>query len=211
MARPLHIHVEEPSMEAFLEGLLPRALGPLINWRIINHGSKTQLLAQIPNRLKGYANCTNVAVRPKALILVDRDSDDCLLLKNQLENACHQSGLTSKTSPAADGMFEVVNRIVIEELEAWYFGETAALRVVFPSVPATLPNRQAFRDPDAVAGGTHERLLTILQNAGYFKGLTSLPKIDTARRMGSIVDINGNRSTSFNHFVGGLRALANQA
>jgi Domain of unknown function (DUF4276) len=207
MSRPLHIHVEEPSMEAFLEELLPRILSPDLPFKIINHESKTQLLAEVPKRLLGYTNYPHVATRPKALVLVDRDADDCAVLKGRLEKACRDAQLASKTVPAHDGTFEVVNRIVVEELEAWYFGAVPELVIEFPGVPATLANKQGFRDPDAVRGGTHEQLLKVLQRAGHYTGLDRLPKIATARRMGKLIDPQSNRSVSFSHFLSGLRAI----
>lgn len=206
MPRELHFHVEEPSMEAFLEGLLPRILEPEIPLKIINHGSKSQLLKGLPQRLLGYSKCP-LAYRPKVLVLIDRDAADCLALKAQLEGACHAANLPTKSAPAADGAFEVVNRIVIEELEAWYFGAVPALAAAFPGTPLTLANKQKFRDPDAVGGGTHEQLLRVLQNAGHYKGLDRLPKIDAARRMGALIEPAANRSASFSHFLSGLHAL----
>lgn len=208
MPRPLHIHVEEPSMQAFLEGLLPRVLDQGTPFKIINHESKHQLLAAVPKRLLGYSRYSRVATRPKVLVLLDRDADNCIKLKAQLEKACRDANLTSKSMPELDGSFEVVNRIIVEELEAWYFGAVPALVVAFPGVPATLADKQGFRDPDAVRGGTHEQLLKVLQRAGHFAGLDRLPKIATARTMGLLVDPATNRSTSFSHFLSGLKALA---
>lgn len=206
MSRNLHIHVEEPSMEAFLEGFLPRLLTPSITTRIINHQSKKQLLVEIPKRLTGYAKLP-IQVRPKSLILIDRDSENCTALKARLEEACCDAGLSSKTNPAQDGSFEVVNRIVIEELEAWYFGAIPALSSAFPGVPLSLAKKAKFREPDAIKGGTHEQFLKILQKAGHYKGLSKLPKISTARQMGLLIDPVNNRSSSFAHFVSGLQSL----
>lgn len=204
--RELHIHVEEPSMEAFLNEMLPRYLDPAIAWKPINYGSKHRLLATLPTRLRGYANI-NPAYRPKSLVLVDRDDDDCLALKAQLEAACHAANLISRAAAQAEHSFDIVNRVVIEELEAWYFGDISALRTAWPGVPATLGHQARFRNPDAVLGGTHEALLSVLQRAGHFKGLDRLPKIEAARRMGKLVDPENNQSQSFNAFLTGLQAL----
>ena len=205
MARPIHIHVEEPSMEAFLENLLPRLVPAEIAWKIIDHSSKWQLLNKLPDRLKGYARIP-ILHRPKILVLVDRDQDDCAVLKACLEMACSEATLPSKTNPS-NGLFDVVNRIVIEELEAWYFGDVGAMVQAWSGVPATLAGQARFRDPDAIPGGTHETLLRILQRAGHFRGLERLPKIDAARRMASFVNPAVNRSVSFQHFRTGLNTL----
>ena len=57
----------------------------------------------------------------KDFVVVDRDSDDCHKLKNKLEDIAKEAGLTTRTS--AGSKWQVVNRIVVEELEAWYFGD----------------------------------------------------------------------------------------
>lgn len=208
MQRPIHILVEEPSMEAYLEELIPRMQLDGHQIEIKDFGGKQKLLRELPKRLKGYASQPQ-EFRPKILVLVDRDAQDCAVLKAQLENACAAQGLTTKSANHA--AFEVVNRIVVEELEAWHFGDPGSLCEAFPGVPANLLSKKRYRDPDAIRGGTHEALLRVLQKAGHHAGATSLPKIDTARRLGALVSIAHNRSASFNHFIAGLQALAAQA
>lgn len=207
MLRPIHVHVVEPSMEAFLDGLLPRILPDEIDWKIINHASKWQLLNALPARLSGYARMP-IPTRPKVLVLVDRDQDQCLQLKGRLESACAQAALVSKTTANSADAFDVVNRIVVEELEAWYLGDVEALANGWPGVPLTLRERAGFRDPDAILGGTHEALLRILQRAGHLRGLDRLPKIDVARRVVPFIEPARNRSASFQSFLSGLDALA---
>lgn len=206
MADLIHFHVEEPSMEAFLIDYLPRVLPNNVAWKIIDHGSKWQLLSKLPQRLNGYARMP-AQVRPRILVLVDRDDDDCMQLKARLEQACLACSLATKSHPGCNGEFFVVNRIVIEELEAWYFGDVTALCTAWPGVSPHLASQAKFRDPDAITGGTHEALLAVLQRAGHFRGLDRLPKIDAARRMAQLVDRAGNRSQSFNSFLAGIDAL----
>lgn len=193
-------------MAAFLTELLPRTLDPAIAWRPIDYGSKWALLDRLPRRLIGYARIA-VAYRPLSLVLVDRDDDDCLLLKQKLEQACRHAGLHTISSPAAGNGFDVVNRIVIEELEAWFFGDGDALGQGWQGADKLLA-QAPFRDPDAVRGGTHEALLRVLQRAGHMRRAERLPKIDVARTMGTLMQPHRNRSTSFAHFWSGLNALA---
>lgn len=209
MVRPLHIHVEEPSMEAFLEDFLPRRLVADLDWRIINHGSKWQLLDRLPVRLRGYA-CIPQEYRPKSLVLIDRDDDDCVALKVRLEAACTAVGLVSKTV-GGNAAPDVVNRIVIEELEAWYFGDITAVAAGWPGVSPNVARRARFRDPDAIKGGTHEAFLGVLQKAGHLRDAARLPKIDAARRMAGLIDPARNTSKSFSHFMTGLEALIQTA
>ena len=102
-------------------------------------------------------------------------------------------------------MFVVLNRIAVEELEAWFFGDIAALANAFPGVSPTLGAQARYRDPDAIAGGTWEALQRVLQKAGYFGG--GLPKIEVARTLAKHMDPARNTSSSFRQFVQGLAAL----
>lgn len=208
MAREIHIHVEEPSMEAYLKELLPRLGLPVGIPRIIVHSGKQKLLKDVPLRLAGYAR-TPQEHRPLTLVLVDRDDYDCKELKTKLEEAAADVGLTTKAT-VNGAPFDVVNRIVIRELESWHFGDIAGLSAEYHGVPPKLGSQAKYRNPDAILGRTHEALLRILKAAGHYRGLDSLPKVETARRMGKRVDFIGNRSTSFNQFIHGLNALVEQ-
>lgn len=55
-------------------------------------------------------------------MLLDRDDDDCLELKDRMEQAAITSGMRTKSIAPAEP-YVVVNRLAIEELEAWYFGD----------------------------------------------------------------------------------------
>ena len=66
--------------------------------------------------------------------LVDEDRQNCNELKTRLENTAHEAGFVTKSSTLPFGDFQVVNRLAIEELEAWFFGDIAALRGAYPRV-----------------------------------------------------------------------------
>lgn len=97
--------------------------------------------------------------------MIDRDRDDCHELKQRLEKVASQSGLQTRTQ-TGDDSWQVVNRIVIEELEAWYFGDWAAVRCAFPRVSEGIPRKAPYRDPDAIQGGTCEAFERILKSNG---------------------------------------------
>jgi hypothetical protein len=200
----LELLVEEPSAAAALQNLVPRMIGKNVTYRLINFQGKQDLLAQLPQRLRGYTHWLPPDWR--IVVLIDEDREDCLALKGQLETAARQAGLFTKSSPAPDGHFEVVSRLAIEELEAWFLGDVEAIRQVYPQVPETLASRRPFRNPDAIAGGTFEALERVLQQAGYFK--EGLPKIQTAREISQHMDPDRNRSKSFQVFRDCLRGLA---
>ena len=54
----------------------------------------------------------------KLVILIDEDREDCLELKQKLEEMAILSGLITKSSCQKNKSFQVLNRIVVEELEA---------------------------------------------------------------------------------------------
>ena len=113
-------------------------------------------------------------------------------------------GLLTKTAADNGQCFQVVNRIAIEELEAWFFGDWSAVEAAYPRVPATLPQKAGFRDPDAVAGGTWEALERVLKKAGYFS--TGLRKVELARSVAVHMNPPNNTSRSFQIFAGAVTA-----
>ncbi len=194
--------VEELSMESFLRGLLPCLLGG-IPFEIRTFQCKDDLLKRLPQRLRGYASWYPEDYR--IVVVVDRDDDDCHALKQTLEQHALAAGLPTRTQHRQEH-FTVINRIAIEELEAWYFGDWEAVRAVYPKVPATIPQRAAYRDPDAINGGTWETFERVLQQKGYFK--TGLRKIEAARAIAPHVDPMRNSSHSFQVFRDAMLELA---
>ena len=176
MLNKLIVLVEEPSMEMALEQLLPKMLAG-VEFEIRRFQCKDDLLKKLPERFRAYS--TWLPAGSVILVLVDRDDDDCMVLKRYMNKVAADSGLLSKSMAGRGMVFQVVNRIAIEELEAWFFGDWKAVRAAFPRVPATLPNKAGFRDPDAILGGTWEALERVLKRAGYFK--TGLRKMECAR------------------------------
>jgi len=196
----VHVFVEELSAEAFLEGILPGILGR-IDFRINRFLGKDDLLAKLEQRLRGLAW---IPRSHKIVVLVDRDDDDASHLRRRLDDIARKVGYTVH-SMRSQGQFQVANRLAIEELEAWFFGEVEALRACYPKVPPTLQKREGFRNPDAIAGGTWEAMERVLQSVGYFKG--GLRKIELARTVGSHFLPDRCVSDSFREFHAVLREL----
>ena len=194
-AAHLELLVEEPSMEAFLGALLPRLLPQDRTFVVHPFQGKSDLLSRLEPRLRGYAAWLPADWR--IVVVVDRDDADCRALKRQLEVMARRAGLRTR-SRAGNAPWQLVNRIAIEELEAWYFGDWAAVRTAFPRASANVPRRQGFRNPDAIAGGTWEAFERVMQAHGYFKG--GLLKIEAARTIGAHVDPARSSSRSFRAF-----------
>lgn len=191
----LELLVEEPSMEAFLRALLPRLLPADRTFEVHPFQGKDDLMGKLQDRLRGYAQWLPKDWR--VVVVVDRDDSDCEALKQRLESVATEAGLRTRSSAAA-APWQLVNRIAIEELESWYFGDWQAVRSAFPRVSPTIPNKASYRDPDAIRGGTWEAFERVLQRSGYFK--TGLRKVEAARAIGAHVDAGRSRSRSFASF-----------
>jgi len=197
------VFVEEPSMETALQILLPKILND-ISFQIHTHQGKDDLLKKLPERLRGYFRWMPGDWR--IVVLVDRDGQDCRELKAILELCAEGAGFVTRTRSRIDNSpYVVVNRIVVEELEAWYFGDWKAVQAAYPTVPTAIPGKAHYRDPDAIQGGTWEALERILQRKGHFSG--GLRKIEVARTVVPHMDPNRNRSRSFQVFHEALREM----
>lgn len=200
--RHLEVLVEERSAAELFAVLIPRLIGEAATWDIREFSGKPDLLRKLPNRLAGYRTWSE-SVGLRVLVVVDRDDDDCVQLKADLDQAATSAGLSIKSHAVN---FVVVNRIVVEELEAWYFGDVPALRALYPRLPESLGATAKYRDPDAIAGGTWESLERLLQRHGYERG--GLRKTALAAAIAQHLSPDQNRSVSFRHFVEGLKAAA---
>lgn len=194
-AQHLELLVEEPSMEAFLRALLPRLLPEGRTFEVHAFQGKADLLGKLQARLRGYAQWLPADWR--IVVVVDRDDDDCKVLKQQLDETATAAGLRTRSSAGA-APWQLINRIAIEELEAWYFGDWAGVRRVYPRASTSVPAQRGYREPDAILGGTWEAFERVLQRHGYFK--TGLRKVEAARALGAQVDPGCSRSPSFLRF-----------
>ena len=202
-AQHLEFLVEEPSQEAFLQELLPSHLPAGVTFQVHAHRGKGDLLTKLTGRLRGYAKYLPADWR--IFVLVDRDADDCRELKQRLEDISAQVGLLTRAR-AGGNPWQVVNRIVIEELEAWYFGDPEAIRNAYPRVSLRTLNQARYRDPDAISGGTWEALEQVLQRNGYFR--SGIRKVEAARTIAAQIAPQRNRSRSFQVFYAAIREAA---
>ncbi|MEU0537408.1 DUF4276 family protein [Amycolatopsis tolypomycina] len=191
----LEVLVEELSAEEALKVLLPKIV-PGVDFRIVPFNGKPDLLRKLPVRLRDYTYYWAEAGL-RIVVLLDRDDDDCAELKSRLLEIAHEVGL-----PAEAALF----RIVIEELEAWFLGDVPALNAAYPRVPPSLGSQAKFRDPENVPGGASEGLGYVLHD--YHK--KGLQKVRAARDIAPHMDIENNRSKSFQVFRDGLRRLVKE-
>lgn len=190
-------------MQTLLKALIPKILGTA-TFKIYSFDGKYNLLRNLEARLRGYARMFESWGDAVVVVLVDEDRSDCKKLKSTLEAAAKNAGLGTLSQPRS-GQVRVLNRIAVEELEAWFFGDPDALMKAYPRVQRRTFPSKALRHPDTLGGGTWEALERLLQKHNYHTG--GLRKIQCAEDIGVYMDIGNNASPSFNHFVHGLNAV----
>ena len=103
----VEILVEEASMETLLRILLPKIIGP-VHYSFQRFQGKRALLRKLSGRLRGLRRM--IQSDWLILVVVDRDRDDCLMLKALLESEARAAGLATRSSTRS-GQFAVINRI----------------------------------------------------------------------------------------------------
>ncbi|NEP00260.1 MAG: DUF4276 family protein [Symploca sp. SIO2E9] len=203
----MHIEflVEELSAEVALVNLVPKILPQEVTFKIHSFQGKKNLLKKLPKRLQGYKQWLPLDWR--IVILIDEDRQDCLELKSKLDKISSEAGLITKSAALINSQFQVLNRLAIEELEAWFFGDVEAIIAAYPKVPSNLAQHRKYRNPDGIKGGTGEALEKLLKQKGYHRG--GLEKIKAAREISVNMDPQRNRSKSFQVFRDGLLSMVN--
>ena len=182
----IEILTEEPSMEHFLRGILPKVLPEDykvdVNCFIRAHRGKSDLKKSIPKKMQAYPQ---YGYPVKVLIIHDQDSNDCRNLKSELMELCGNT-----TIP-------FLVRIACKELENWYLGQLAAIERVYPETNAlSFVNKKRYRNPD------------LLQGADELNKMTrNFSKIQAAREISPYIDVDNNISPSFNHTINAIKQL----
>ncbi len=175
--------VEGTSEEAFLNDLLPRVLPEQVDWLVIPHEGKKDLERSFPRKLRAWHE-------PEVhfVVLRDKDAGDCRKLKARLREMCETSGRPDS-----------LVRIACHELESWFLGDLEAMAKAF-DLPRIVKqkNKRKFQHPDNLANAKQELQKIV---PGY-------QKIGGARSIAPLLDLNRNRSHSFNIFLEGIRRIA---
>ena len=203
----MHIEffLEEPSAEFALKAILPKLITDNVNRHFFVFQSKQDLLENLSMRLNGRRLW--IPDDWRIMVLVDEDRDNCYQLKAMLEEAAEAAGFATRSGATPQHDFQVVNRLAVEELEAWYFGDPIAVREAYPRVSRSFEHQAKYRNPDAIGGGTSEALQFLLKK--YYTN--RLPKIEVARKIAPHMDPNRNKSKSFQVFVEGLKACVGES
>lgn len=210
----IEILVEDSSGAKLLEILIPRVIGRQgepHTWRIhpykgIGHlprdlslqadPAKRALLNQLPRLLAGYGKTPHIDA---VVVVLDSDKRECGSFLAELK------ALLFQCDPAPNVLF----RLAIEEMEAWYLGDRQALLKAYPKAKkgALNPYQQ-----DSICG-TWELLADVvypggsaaIRKAGW--PLSGQIKHEWAEKIGPWLDVENNQSPSFCKLRDGLRRL----
>jgi hypothetical protein len=211
----MHIEflVEDSSGAKLMDILAPKIIGPFAaphTWNIHSYkgigkipttlhsatdARKRILLERLPLILRGYAKTPGIDA---VVVVVDSDRKNCQDFLNELRDLATESN-------RPDTLF----RIAIEEVEAWYLGDQAAIQTAYNRAKLTLLTKY---EQDTVCG-TWELLADVVYPGGVkavHKVGWPLPgnlKHEWAERIGTHMEISRNSSPSFNKLVSGLRRL----
>lgn len=178
--------LEEPSMKALLDGLLPNLLPGLKegeHFQCVKHEGKSDLDKSIPIKLKAWR-----IPNDRFVIVRDNDSADCVEQKAKFVTMCNENGRP-----------DTLIRLVCQELESWYIGDLAALAAAYPNHDVDTPRlRKRFSDPD-----TWQKPSTELARL-----VPPFQKISGARAIAPHLLTSRNKSHSFQIFIEGVRRMA---
>lgn len=205
--------VEDSSGRELVEILLPKLLGAqgfAHSWRVHSYKGlgrlprdilrprsdayKRVLLDGLPQILRGLSRCDGIDA---IVVLIDADKRPCEAFLAELLNVAKSCGAVAKT------MF----RLAIEEIEAWYLGDEAAILEAYPRakikilrnyVPDSVCDTWETLADAVVVGGRDTVMRIGGPHAGDYKH-------EWARTIGPKLVVERNRSQSFRKFCQGLQ------
>lgn len=175
--------LEEPSAKEMLKALLPRILSDRVDVRYVVFPGKQALEKELPRKLRGWQKPD-----PLFVVLRDQDREDCRAVKERLAAICRKAGKP-----------QTLVRIACRELESFYLGDLAAVEQGLGLKGLRgLQDKQKFRNPDQLHNAANE--LRDLTEKSYQKKAGS-------RAIAPYLDLDNNRSPSFQALITGIRRL----
>jgi hypothetical protein len=179
--RQIIVLTEEASARIVVEHLAD-ARGWLDRTKVIPHEGKSDLENSIPRKIGHW----RAPEPPRFIILRDNDGGNCSRLKARLKNF------------VPDGAHDRVKiRIVMHELENWYFGDLEAVAdagLISKEKAIALLRNSRLRDPERLTNAKQE----------FRKLIDSYGQIELATRISPHLKAARNRSKSFKQFLGAL-------
>lgn len=186
----LHIFTEEPSAKKVFDHILPKILPDDVGFRVYPHQGKMDL----DKALKSSVPTISRIPGSRIIITRDQDNNDCKLVKKDIQEIIEHN---------CSCEFKI--RIVCRELESWFLGDLKAIKAAYPRFnPGLYQSRADFRNIDNITSPS-KYLLKIIPE---FKKKSSLPKLEVADSIAPHLDLNMNRSSSFNHTLKALKSFA---
>ena len=203
--------IEDQSGAKAMEIILPKLLGDEASYRIRwykgigripknlqpkSNANKRILLDQLPRLLRGYGRVPGLGC---IIVICDLDDNN----KEQFLSDLHN--VLNSCNPKPDARF----CLAIEEFEAWYLGDLAAVQKAYPKARNNILN--GYNNDDIC--GTWELLADAVYNGGH-KALVKMGR-QAAGRQKSIwaeeitpyMNIDANNSPSFNDMIKELRGI----
>ena len=169
------------------------------NLRAVPNPRKRLLLNHLPRLLRGYGQSLGLE-RNCVLVVVDLDNQECVKFKQEL------LGVLGACTRRPRTLF----RIAIEEGEAWLLGDRDAVKAAYPHAKDPILNGYAQDSIcgtwEVLADAVHPGGSAPLKSAGY--PTAGKAKCEWARRIAPRMDVDRNRSKSFQVFRDGVRRLA---
>ncbi|MBC7618719.1 MAG: DUF4276 family protein [Candidatus Saccharibacteria bacterium] len=210
----IEVLVEDSSGEKLLAQLLPKILGPQGAphiWRLkaykgigrIPRGltakadpAKRILLDRLLQLLRGYGKSPGIDA---VVVVLDTDRRNCTEFLKELKS------VAGRCDPAPHTVF----RLAIEEMEAWYLGDHAALLKAFPRAKREVLDRyvqdSACGTWELLADAVHTGGVAAIKKVGW--PLPGQLKHEWAEKIGPFMDLHHNVSPSFGKFRDGLSKL----
>lgn len=176
-----------------------RGIGGFTKKNTVKETKTGKLLNDLTTYLKGFNK--SLANTDSAVVVV-LDNDD----RNSEEFKIELTDVIAKNSITLDHIFA----IAVEEMEAWLLGDENALFTAYPNAKKSVFNEYV---QDSICG-TWE----VLANAIYPGGLSKMKKecptyrekgkikVEWAEKVGAFMDIENNKSPSFNYFINELKS-----
>lgn len=174
--------LEEPSAKAFLQGILPKVIGPDINCQYVVFEGKQDLERRLPIRLKSWLDKD-----AKFIVMRDQDNSDCKAIKQSLRKKCIDAGKN-----------DVLIRIACHELETFFLGDLFAVSQAFNNEKiAKNQSKSKFRNPDRLSNPSEE----------IKKLIPTYQKVAGARAIAPYLSQEHNCSTSFKALITGIQKV----
>lgn len=197
-----HVLVEGSSDEPTVKEIMTRKFGMVhgSQFQVHPHGGKGELpddpnakpaemdrtlLGTLPAKLRGYAGSGDSTC---VVVLLDQDDDDCAALLN---------GLKAMLGQLSKRPANVLFRIAMEEIEAWFLADRKAVKAAYPTVSfdgVPRSNSDLIDDPsDVLAKCLGEPLPS-----------TGQVKATWAENIAPKIDLDKPKSPSLRKFIEGV-------